>query len=102
MHIESFHKGETVKCDYCDSAFSRKGYLISHIESVHDRKKPFKYNVCDAAFSHKTNMKVPIESVHKGNKPFKCKECDLSFSQKGNLNRHATVHETFCNMFCNI
>ena len=69
---------------------------------IHERKKPFKCNVCNLAFSHKANLKVHFESVHEGNKPYKCNDCDLSFSQKGNLNRHATVHEKFCNMFCSI
>ena len=101
-HIESAHKGTTFICNHCESAFSRKGYLNLHLESVHERKKPFKCNVCNLAFSHKANLKVHFESVHEGNKPYKCNDCDLSFSQKGNLNRHATVHEKFCNMFCSI
>ena len=35
----------------CDTAFSEKSKLNGHIESVHERKKPFKCNDCGTAFS---------------------------------------------------
>ena len=46
-------------------------------------KKPFECNVCYTAFSQKGDLKRHMESVHKGKKPFECNVCYTAFSKKG-------------------
>ena len=66
-----------------DAAFSQKGSLKMHIESVHEAKKPFLCNDC-----------VLILSVHEGKEPFVRNDCGKTFSQPQNLNLHIeSVHE---------
>ena len=67
-----------LKCDVCDSLFKTKFHLKRHIESVHERKKPFKCNICDVSFTEMGKLNVSL--VHERKKPFKCIFCDISFS----------------------
>ena len=52
-----------IKCDICNSLFKTKEKLKRHIESVHDRKKPFKCNVCDACFTRNGDLNAHKVSV---------------------------------------
>ena len=61
---------------------------ITHVESVCEKKKPFKCYLCEASLANKQNMKEHILSVHEGIKPFKCGTCNSTFSHKGNLQKH--------------
>ena len=67
--------------------------MKTHIESVHEIKKPFKCDICEYRCSQKNDMKRHIESVHEKKEPFKCDICDQKFNRKTNMTRHvATVH----------
>ena len=46
------------------------------IDSVHERKNPFKCDICDNSCSQKSQLNLHIASVHEKSKPFKCKSCD--------------------------
>ena len=78
--------------------------MNKHVTTVHEEKKPFKWNICDAGFEvmgtwtdslhqfmkegecsvtfvlvvlqKKNNLKNHVEVVHKGKKPFPCILCD--------------------------
>ena len=66
-----------------DAAFSQKGSLKMHIESVQEAKKPFLCNDC-----------VLILSVHEGKEPFLCNDCGKVFTCKRNLIEHIeSIHE---------
>jgi len=52
--------------------------LKNHVESVHDKEKPFMCANYDYCWSQKPNLKRHDESVHGNKKPFKCKICDYS------------------------
>ena len=56
--------------------------LNVHIETVHDWKKPFKWNNCNKSFAQKVNLNEHIESVHEGKKPFKCNVCDAGLKRR--------------------
>ena len=57
-------KKKTFEHSIYDAAFSQKGSLKMHIESVHEAKKPFLCNDC-----------VLILSVHEGHEPFVRNDC---------------------------
>ena len=59
--------------------------LKKHIESVHDKKKPFKCDISDQSYSQIFDLKKHIKSVHEKKKPFKSEICDHSFSQMSGL-----------------
>ena len=44
-------RGLTKQCNICDASFKITQELNKHIESVHERKKPFDCTQCDAKFS---------------------------------------------------
>ena len=72
MHIESGHEGKkSFRCNECDSAFTKKGLMIRHVESVHKGKKP-----------HPKRTK----------NNFQCKECNKSFRDNYKLKIHEKVH----------
>ena len=105
-------------CNHCSKSFSKKGYLQSHIKSVHEKIRDHKCEQCDRAFFQKSNLKSHIKQihenapktkacdicgkllgqttslqkhiklVHKGIKDFICEECGKAFGEKGELNRH--------------
>ena len=48
VHKESVHEGmKPFKCNNYDASFSGKLDLNSNIRTVHEEKKPVKYNVCE-------------------------------------------------------
>ena len=66
---------------------------MTHLKSVHERKKHYKCDVCDKAYSEKGVLTRHVNHIHKGIK-LKCKICDQDFSEKGKLSIHiATIHE---------
>ena len=90
-------KGEktrkTYNCSHCNSNFSRKPNLLRHVESVHERKRPFVCTICNHEFAHKNDLKRHTIVVHEEKKPHKkqkygCNSCEKSFSTKSNLNKH--------------
>ena len=60
--------------------------MNKHIASVHEGKKPFKYDICDYRCSQKNTMKTHISSVHEGKKPFDCDICDYYCSLRSRMN----------------
>ena len=91
IHIDSVHeRKKPFKCNICDASFAVKGNLKKHLASVHEGKKPFTCNFCDTSFREKGSLKKHTASVHERKKPFKCSVCDTSFAVRGNLNKHAT------------
>ena len=49
-----------------------KSYLKSHVESVHENRKPHKCTVCNYSCSQKSTLKMHVVSVHENEKPYKC------------------------------
>ena len=45
-------------------------------KSVHEGKKPFKWDLCDVKFEIKHKLNEHIASVHEGKKPLKCDKCE--------------------------
>eukprot|EP00172_Hildenbrandia_rubra_P000579 Plantae.Rhodophyta-Hildenbrandia_rubra.ctg13120.p1 GENE.Plantae.Rhodophyta-Hildenbrandia_rubra.ctg13120~~Plantae.Rhodophyta-Hildenbrandia_rubra.ctg13120.p1 ORF type:complete len:368 (-),score=30.35 Plantae.Rhodophyta-Hildenbrandia_rubra.ctg13120:941-2044(-) len=95
------HSGTMVYCTFdfnCHSTSRYSQNALSHIRSVHEKKKPFscpKEN-CHSTFARKENLEAHIRSVHEKKKPFSCpkENCHSIFSSKQNLEAHIrSVHE---------
>ena len=64
------------------------------MESIHERKKPFKCEICDKSFPHKFNLNTHMSSIHEENKLIKCEVCDGSFATNSQMNKYsAYVHQ---------
>ena len=76
------------KCNACNSIITKNQGMKSHVESVHDKRKPFKCekcdgkspsslacNVCNSIITENQGMKSHVNSVHDKRKPFKCEKC---------------------------
>ena len=59
------------------------------METVHEKKKPFKCSTCDKCFSQSHLLNRHIETVHEG-KLFECSICVSvkRFSRKDKLKKH--------------
>ena len=61
-----------LKCDLCKSVFKTKKTLKMHMQSIHERKKPFK--------SKKIGFNSHLVSNHEGKGAFQCNICDAIFA----------------------
>ena len=93
LHVEKHGGIAQYSCPLCDKDFFTQLLQKRHIESVHEKKKPFKCSICEYSSSSKFNLKKHTESVHEGKQPHKCSLCDKSFSEKGNLKKHIKWHK---------
>ena len=96
LHFESLHP--------CEAKLTPKENVTPHVETVHEKKKPFACQDCNKKFKSKINLKQHVEIVHEKKKPFACQDCDMKFTSMESLEQHVeTVHEkkkTFTCLFC--
>ena len=59
-HVKRVHEGKKAEPFKCFA----KDDLKKHVESAHEKKKPFKCKICDKHFSFKHNMKEHFTSIH--------------------------------------
>ena len=81
-------------CPNCDNKHKHKSTLKSHIDTVHEGKKPvFKCDQCNKQYSHKPHLNHHIARVHDGRK-YECDKCNKQYSSKMCLKRHkSAIHE---------
>lgn len=93
-------------CQVCDEKFTTGPLLKTHIETVHEKKKPkwfespkiegenqFSCQICDKKFTTRPLLKTHVETVHENKKPFKCCYCESKFTQKSGMKKHMSMHE---------
>ena len=61
--------------------------MKKHVQTVHEKNKPFKCSKCDIRFNKQCQLKEHFESVHEGKKHY-CPHCDAKYSQKATLIHH--------------
>ncbi|KAF2895644.1 hypothetical protein ILUMI_10533 [Ignelater luminosus] len=79
------------QCDICKKYFANSKSLKKHVQSVHDKFKPFICNIC----GHKTARKAMLDlhlRQHTGEKPHKCPICDYKTGDHNSLRRHIMRH----------
>ena len=94
LYIHEGHKFKLSTCRICNKSFRdihalkrhQKAHKVfnlwclfsskskRHIETVHEREKPFKCSICDASFGKSWNLNAHIKTVHEGKKPIKCED----------------------------
>ena len=76
--------------------------MRSHVESVHEKLRPFTCEKCQKSFGKKCLMNDHIQRVHSEIRPYKCDICDKNFAIQKALDAHKRkLHNTrnICN-FC--
>ena len=115
-HIASVHRGD---CSVCETEFSSKSNMTSHIAKLHIEKKGLqmstlsisvcqlkssksslcKCSICDKEASQNGHLNEYIGRVHEEKRPNKCSVCDKVFSRESKLNEHiASVHRGDCSV----
>ena len=73
-------------CDQCQSQFTRRDNLLTHIKSKHEGVK-YECNQCEYKFTQQSSLNTHIKSIHEGVK-YACNQCEFKAAQKGYLNTH--------------
>ncbi|KAF5288219.1 hypothetical protein FQA39_LY03987 [Lamprigera yunnana] len=79
------------QCETCKKFFANSKSLKKHIQSVHDKFKPFICNIC----GHKTTRKSMLDlhlRQHTGEKPHQCSVCEYKTGDHNSLRRHVMRH----------
>jgi hypothetical protein len=88
-HIESVHeKLRPFKCGKCKKKFTFKRTLQRHMRHVHEKIKPFECHLCELKCSQRISLQTHIKTVHAKLKPFQCKICEMSFALANNCRIH--------------
>ena len=68
--MDVLHEGKKSKlslpCGICNKVFHRKSYMMVHMETAHEGKKPFSCEFCDQQYVFKISMKQHIMRAHSG------------------------------------
>ena len=84
MHLK-IHSGEKPnRCNQCDSAFSTRGTLKSHLTT-------HKCNQCEYSYSRADTLRDHLRT-HSGEKIHKCHHCDYTSAHRSGLNLHLKSH----------
>ena len=76
----------------CNLNFGHKIFLKKHINTVHEKQKPFKCQICAKKFGQNKTLKQQISVIHKNH--FNAKFVNLNFGQKSVLKQAIMfVHE---------
>ena len=72
----------------CSKEFHRFDKLKLHI-MTHSNMRPFKCEVCDSGFSRKEHLATHVAKVHRGGTgKFQCSNCDQVFNKNSDLTEH--------------
>jgi len=85
-HIQSIHEGVKYTCGQCDQQFTQQGNLTVHIKSKHEGVK-YACNQCDYQATQRSSLLTHIRAKHEGLR-FECSQCEFQSTQKGILTAH--------------
>ncbi|XP_067120516.1 uncharacterized protein [Centruroides vittatus] len=93
IHMEKSRQGQfrSGECHICHRHFSDKRMLRLHLDTVHNKIRPFLCNYCGYTASCKSTLKMHMRQ-HTGEKPFSCDMCDYRTSDHNSLRRHKMRH----------
>ena len=100
-HVLSVHL--TFKREVYDTTFASKGNLTVRIGSVYGGiVKKYQCNICDSFFTEKSKLGILVLSVHERKKSFECDLCNSRYTSKTKLDIHKKItHESQNPFFCN-
>ena len=88
------------KCDICGKGFPFVGIRNKH-KKIHTRSKDFECVQCESKFTTKDYLKSHIGNVHELREKTECSSCGKSYSSKAGLRSHYLQHhQTFKKYKC--
>lgn len=89
--VPNIKKRHRSKCMYCSRSYSKRSYLLIHINSVHKGlRKPYICAQCGQGFTERASLGRHMKCHKKQAFNYYCQECDASFSTKKWLKNHNT------------
>lgn len=79
------------QCEVCQRMFSDRRQLRVHMNSVHQKIKPFSCNYCGYKAASNGALRLHVRQ-HTGEKPFACDLCEYTTSDHNSLRRHKSRH----------
>ena len=92
MFNQFIRKRNLLNVIFCDNSFSHNNDMKKHVQSVHEKKKPFKCDICDYSCSNKNVLKKHVTAVHDEKQPFKFEICDKCFAHISNMFMSKSSH----------
>ncbi|XP_044750806.1 myoneurin-like [Coccinella septempunctata] len=89
----------STRCTICERTFANRKSLKIHIQSVHEKFKPYVCDVC----GHKTSRKAMLElhlRLHTGDKPHHCPHCSYRTGDSNCLRKHVMKHYGYKKYSC--
>ena len=66
-HVKYVHNKIAIQCDFCDLVSNNKFAVKRHVQTVHEKLKPYKCEQCNRAFAKRCNMKLHMK-IHLNSK----------------------------------
>jgi hypothetical protein len=86
QHIETKHENLRFACQDCDKTFSSRSGLHRHKITIH-LKKLFKCKFCDKIYKNSIGLSVHTNAMH-FNKTFQCEKCSKIYQHKQDFIKH--------------
>ena len=80
-------KKDPIICPVCRKEYAKKNNLKRHIETVHEKLRPYPCEQCGEAFSERAILREHVGQVHEG-LTFPCDICSATYGSRRNLLRH--------------
>lgn len=97
-HFKLSHTEPDIICDYpeCGKKFHLNAHLKLHVQTVHQRMKPFACKLCDMTFGQRAVLSRHVNSIHKARRcPCAIPGCSFTFSRKDKYKNHIrSMHKT--------
>ncbi|KAM7353173.1 uncharacterized protein ACRADG_005375 [Cochliomyia hominivorax] len=84
FHLQNHTKEKPLKCDFCNTSFSRPNNLKDHIKNIHGERNK------NARKSAEISLNIKVEQ--KEDKIFPCNSCDKTFKSKHSMKMHYLTH----------
>ena len=100
IHKKSEHQGVKYACNKCDYKAKYQGYLIAHIQSIHEGVYRFVCNQCNYKAKYQSHLTGHIQSIHEGVR-YACNQCDKQYRTQSDLKVHIQVKHEGVKYACN-
>ena len=97
----TFTKPFACDVDGCRKVFTRKGHMMRHIRTVHEKVRQYACKQCDRRFSQKSTL-TTHHRIHTGERPYACTECAMRVNGKANLQKHYRAVHTLERYTCDV
>ncbi|KAK3932260.1 Gastrula zinc finger protein XlCGF26.1 [Frankliniella fusca] len=89
IHVRKDGPLET--CEICCRTFGSNRMLRNHINTVHNKVRPYMCSECGHTAANRSSLKMHLRQ-HTGDRPYGCDQCDYTTADHNSLRRHKKRH----------